>query len=310
MRRTLLLSLIPALLVAGGPASKAVTGCDPAYLDRSVKPCADFYDFANGAYNAAPIPAAFSAYGVNQEIDERNDAILHRLLDRAAAAKAAPGTPEQRIGDFYASGMDQAAIEKAGLKPLQGAFGAIASVKDADSLAAACGWLSGHGLPVPFSFYVSQDDKDATAMLASLGQPRLGLPEREFYFRQDEKSRALRAAYRAHVARMFELSGEPKAAAAQDAGAVLGLETALAAASRKLVDLRDPEANYHKTPRTDLAVTAPGFPWEGYFTALGFPAGETALNLRQPDYLAAFAALAGEVPSAKWQALLRWNVLR
>lgn len=308
MRRALLLAALPALLSAQMPTMPR-PGIDPGYMDRTAKPCADFYAFANGAYDTTPIPAAFGAYGVNQEIDERNDAILHRLLDSAAAAKAAPGTPEQRIGDFYASGMDEAAIAKDGLKPLAEAFARIAAIQDAGSLADACAWLSRHGLLEPFSFFVSQDDKDATAMIASLGQGRLGLPEREFYFRQDAKSRELRAAYEAHVARMLALAGEAAPAAAEDARAVLRLETALAAASRKLVDLRDPEANYHKTPRAELALVAPGFPWERYLKGIGFPETETQLNLRQPDYLAAFASLAAEIPASRWRTLLKWRTL-
>jgi predicted metalloendopeptidase len=309
MRRALLLASLPALLAAQPPASGPSSGIDPAFMDRAVKPCEDFYGFANGAYGKTPIPAAYAAFGVNQEIDDRNDAILHRLLDASALAKAAAGTPEQRIGDFYASGMDEAAIAKNGVKPLSEAFAKIASIKDGDSLADACAWLSSHGLPVPFSFFVSQDDKDATAEIASLGQTRLGLPEREFYFRQDAKSRELRAAYQAHVARMFELSGETKDAAAADARGVLDMETALAAASRKLVDLRDPESNYHKVARTDLPLTAPGFAWERYLAGVGLPASERSLNLRQPDYLAAFAALSSEIPAAKWRTLLKWRAL-
>ena len=309
MRRSFLLSLVPALLIAGGPAPKPVLGCDPAYLDRAVKPCEDFYDFANGAYNKVAIPDAYPAYGVNEEINDRTDALLHKLLDAAALAKAAKGTPEQRIGDFYASGMDEAAIAQNGVKPLAEAFAKIASVKDADSLAEACAWMTRHGLPSPFSFFISQDDKEATAMIASLGQTRFGLPEREYYFRQDAKSREVRAAYQAHLARMFALAGEAEDAAAADARTVMEVETALAAASRRLVDLRDPEANYHKTPRTDLALVAPGFPWERYFAGIGLPASEQNLNLRQPDYLAAFAALADQIPGAKWQALMRARAL-
>lgn len=309
MRHALLLAALPALLAAQSPATAPVSGIDPAFMDRAVKPCADFYDFANGAYGKTPIPAAYAAFGVNQEIDDRNDAILHRLLDAAALAKAAKGTPEQRIGDFYASGMDEAAIAKNGVKPLSEVFARIGSIRDGDSLADACAWLSSHGLPAPFSFFVSQDDKDATAEIASLGQTRFGLPEREYYFRQDAKSRELRAAYQVHVARMFELSGETEETAAADARTVLDLETALAAASRKLVDLRDPEANYHKTLRAELPLVAPGFAWERYFAGLGLPATEKSLNLRQPDYLAAFAALSSEIPAAKWRTLLKWRAL-
>ncbi len=305
MRRALLIASLPAMLVAQMPKP----GVDSAYMDRAAKPCADFYDFANGAYAKTPIPAAFAAYGVNQEIDNRNDAILHQLLDEAALMKVKDGTPEQRIGDFYASGMDEAAIAKQGLKPMKEVFATIATVKDGASFADACAWLTRHGMAAPFSFFVSQDDKDATAEIASLGQTRFGLPEREYYFRQDAKSRDLRAAYLAHVARVFELSGETKDAAAVSARTVLDLETALAGASRKLVDLRDPEANYHKVDRAEVVLTAPGFDWDRYFAGIGLPATEQHLNLRQPDYLAAFAALSREVPAEKWRTLLTWRAL-
>lgn len=309
MRRSLLIASIPALLVAQAPMPAPKSGVDPAYMDRAVKPCAAFYDFANGAYAKTTIPAAFAAYGVNQEIDERNDAILHRLLDEAALMKAKAGTPEQRIGDFYASGMDEAAIAKAGLKPLAPILKEIAGIKDGVSMADAFAWLTRHGIGAPFSFYVGQDDKDATAEIASLGQTRFGLPEREYYFRQDAKSRELRAAYLVHVAKMFELSGQTKEVAAASARTVLDLETALAGASRKLVDLRDPEANYHKVDRADLSVTAPGFDWERYFAGIGLPASEKTLVLRQPDYLAAFAALSREIPASQWRTLLTWRAL-
>ncbi len=308
MRRSLLIASIPALLVAQAPTIKS--GMDPAYMNRAVKPCVDFYSYANGAYDATPIPAAFSSFGVNQEIDDRTDALLHRLLDEAAATQAKAGTPEQRIGDFYASGMDEAAIAKQGLKPMAPVFQEIATIKDGDSLADACAWLTRHGLAAPFSFYVAQDDKDATAEIAQMGQTRFGLPEREYYFRQDAKSRDLRAAYLVHVAKMFELSGQAKDAAAVSARTVLDLETALAGASRKLVDLRDPEANYHKVDRADLALTAPGFAWERYFAGIGLPASEQHLVLGQPDYLAAFAALSREIPVEKWRTLLTRRALR
>ncbi len=308
--RTRILSLLvlaPLSLVA---QIKPILGVDPVYMDRSAAPCADFYGYACGAYGKVPIPAAYGNYGVNEEINERTDALLKTLLESAAAGKAVQGTPEQRIGDFYASGMDEKAIEAAGLAPLKEGLDRIAAVKDAATLAETLAWMRRHGLGGLFSFFVGQDDKDATAMIAQLNQPRLGLPEREFYFRQDARSQQLRAAYEAHIARMFKLSGSTEAVAAADARTVLDLETVLAAACRKLVDLRDPEANYHKVKREELAALAPAFPWERYFAAVGLGMAEKELLVGQPEVMQALSGLVAQVPAARWQVLLRWNLLR
>ncbi|HJW09427.1 MAG TPA: M13 family metallopeptidase [Holophagaceae bacterium] len=309
MIRTRLLSLLVLAPISLAAQVKPALGVDPAYMDKAVQPCADFYAFACGAYDKVPIPAAYANYGVNQEIDARNDAILKAILESTAAAKAAPGTPEQRIGDFYASGMDEGAIEAAGLKPLQEGLDLIAAVKDADSLADALAWMNRHGARGLFAFGVGQDDKDATAMIARFRQPRLGLPEREFYFRDDARSRELRAAYEAHLTRLFKLAGAAEAPAAADARAVLDLETVLAAASRKLVDLRDPEASYHKLERAELGRLAPAFPWERFFAGVGVGAGEKQLLVGQPEVMQALSGLVAEVPAARWQPLLRASLL-
>ncbi|HJV89986.1 MAG TPA: M13 family metallopeptidase [Holophagaceae bacterium] len=289
--------------------ARPILGVDPVYMDRSVDPCKDFYRFACGAYDKEPIPAAYGSYGVNQEIDERNWNLLKGILEASAAAKAAPGTATQRIGDFYASGMDEAAIEAAGLTPLKPWFNRIEALKGPRDLAPLLAEMHKVGIRVGFGFGVGIDDKDATAMIGQLGQGGLGLPERAYYLRTDAKTVAQRKAYVAHVARMLELSGLKAPLAKAGALRVMALETKLATASRPLEALRDPEKNYHKVARPELAHMGKGFPWETYFSALGLPAGEKAVLVGQPEFLKDFALLATKGNLADWKLYLRWHLL-
>jgi putative endopeptidase len=300
VRRPLAALALSAASLAALPAY-AVSGVDAAYMDAKVAPCEDFWRYANGAYDRVPIPGAYAAFGVNQEIDDRNWAILQTILTEAAADKAAqPGSARQRIGDFFATGMDEAAIGQAGLQPLRDTFARIAGLTSAAQLPGLLAFLHGQELRGGFAFYVGPDDKDSQAMLPQLMQGGLGLPERDYYLRDDARSKDLRASYVKHPPPGVQASAER----------VLALETQLARASKTLVDLRDPEANYHKLTRADLAKQAPGFDWEVYLRGLGLPATEAFLNVGQPEFLKAFAHLTTTVAVADWQAYLRWHVLR
>jgi putative endopeptidase len=308
MRFTLaaLLALSPALVAQ---QARPVLGVDPAYMDRSADPCKDFYRFANGSYDKEPIPAAYSAFGVNQEIDDRNWKLLKEILESAAATKSAPGSAAQRIGDFYASGMDEAAIEKAGIAPLKAVLGRIESLRSAEELPGVLAALHRQFIAAGFSFYISVDDKHASSMIASMSQDGLGLPEREYYFRDDETTRKQRDAYVAHIARMFELSGMKPEQAKLGAAKVMALETLFAKASRTLEQLRDPEKNYNKVDRKDLSRLAPGFGWSSYFQGIGLPASEKQVLVGQPEFLTAFASLATKTQLQDWKLYLRWHVL-
>lgn len=312
--RILALPLVLALACGALTAQQAqparpVLGVDPLYMDRTVDPCKDFYRYANGAFDREPIPAAYGSFGVNQEIDNRSYATLKAILEAAAATKSAPGTPAQRIGDFYASGMDEAGIEASGLTPLKPWFQRIEQLKGPKDLAPLLAAFHRSGLRAGFGFSVGIDDKDATAMIGQFYQGGLGLPEREYYFRTDAKTVAHRQAYVAHVARMLELSGLKPAAAKAGARRVMALETLMARASRTLEGLRDPEKNYNKVARTDLAKVGKGFRWEAYFEALGFPAGEKAVLVGQPDFLKSFGLLTAKGSLADWKLYFRWHLL-
>jgi putative endopeptidase len=301
--------LLPIVLCTLLPA-QPVKGVNLSYMQRDQNPCADFYRFTNGAYDTTPIPGAYAIYGVNQEIDTRNEAILKEILESAAAdMRADSGSPTGRLRDFYLSGMDEAAIQHAGLAPLQPLFQRIHDLKSSIALAPLLAYLHVQGIQAGPYFSVEQDDKNSALMVARLYQGGLGLPERDYYFRQDETARKQRSAYVIHIAKLFELAGDPAIPAGRRAVRVMALETRLARASRKLMDLRDPEANYHLMDRGALARLAPAFLWEAYFHDLGLPASQHRIVVSQPDFLHAFSQLARTVPLADWRGYLRWCVL-
>jgi predicted metalloendopeptidase len=278
-------------------------------MDLSVSPCKEFYDYANGAFAKVAIPGEYSAYGVNQEIDERNFAVLKSILEEAARTSGPKGSPSQKVGDFYAAGMDEAAIDRAGLQPLAPWLESIRTASTPEKILAVIAALQIEGMNVGFHFDVEIDDKDSTKMIAGFSQGGLGLPERDYYFRDDKESKEIRDAYVAHIARMLELAGdEPKAAQAA-AQTIFAFETKLAKASRTLVDLRDPEKNYHKYKRSDLDALAPGMDWRAFFAAVAFPGDETTMLVRQPEFYTAVGSLLTTEPAAAWRDYLRWHLI-
>jgi putative endopeptidase len=286
-----------------------ITGVDRSYMDLTVSPCKDFYAYANGAFEKVPIPGEYAAYGVNQEIDERNFAILKEILENSARTGGPKGSVVQRVGDFYASGMDEAAIDREGLRPLTPWLSRISRITSPKELVAAIAQLQALGLNVGFHFDVQIDDKDTTTMIAGLSQGGLGLPERDYYFSEGKNVEDIRTAYVAHIARMFELAGDTPASAKATANSIMAFETTLAKASRTLVELRDPEKNYNKFERAALVKLAADFDWNGYFTTIGLPHNETQLLVRQPEFFTAFGSLLTSEPLAVWRDYLRWHLL-
>ena len=304
----LVLCLAFVSVLSAEPA-KPIRGVDRSYMELTVSPDKDFYAYANGAFDQVPIPGEYAAYGVNQEIDERNFALLKEILETSARTGGPKGSVTQRVGDFYAAGMDEAAIDRAGLQPLKPWLDEIQAIKNPAALVAIIGRLQAQGLTVGFDFGVKIDDKDSTAMITALAQGGLGLPERDYYFRLGKNADEIRAAYAIHIAHMLELSGDSPPAAKAAAEAILALETKLAKASRTLVERRDPEKNYHKFERTALAKLAPGLDWGGYFTAVALPATEARVLVGQPEFFSAFAGLLASEPLATWRDYLRWHLL-
>ncbi len=309
MRHLPLAAVLVTASVLSAQSSRPIVGVDRAYLDSAANPCKDFYTYANGAFDKVPIPGEYASYGVNQEIDERNFAILKTILETSAQTGGPKGSVARRVGDFYAAGMDEAGIEKAGLAPLAPWLEEIAAIDSPATLMAVIGHMQAQGLDAAFGFGVQIDDKDTTAMIASFAQGGLGLPERDYYTRTDEKSVETRTAYRAHVAKILELAGDASVAAATAADAVLALETKLAQASRTLVERRDPEKNYHKFERAALGKLTPDFAWEDFLSRINLPATEKTVLVGQPEFFVTLGGLFRNEPPAAWRSYLRWHLL-
>jgi putative endopeptidase len=278
-------------------------------LDRTCKPCDNFYEFAMGGWmKANPIPPEYPNWGTFTQLRDNNLTAMRSILEAAAKTDAPAGSNEQKIGDFYASCMDTAAIEAAGLKPIAGKLKEIEAIHDRVSLDAAIAKLQEQGANALFRFSSGQDIKDSTRVIAQASQGGLGMPDRDYYFRDDDKSKQLRADYQQHVATMFTLAGDPANAAATEAKTVMEIETALAKASRTRVELRDPEKNYHLLPLAELKTLTPDWSWETYLRDIGAPPLEQ-INVRQPEFFKEVNQELSDVPLPDWKIYLRWQVI-
>src|SRR5271168_587885 len=278
-------------------------------LDTTCKPCDNFYQFAMGGWmKDNPIPAEYAAWGTFTQLHDNNLTAMRTVLNAATKSNAAPGSNEQKIGDFYASCMDTSAIEAAGLKPIAGELAAIDAISDRKSLDSAIAQLQREGASVLFRLSSGQDIKDSTRVIAIASQGGLGMPDRDYYFRDDDKSKQLRADYEQHVAKMFALAGDAPDKAAAEAKTVVTIETALAKASRTRVELRDPEKNYNLMPLAEMKTLTPDWSWENYLHAVGAPTVEN-VNVRQPEFFKEMNQALSGVSLPDWKIYMRWHVI-
>jgi len=300
--------------VAGGSANRAdessTRDFDTANLDRSIMPCDDFYKFADGGWvKNNPIPADHSSWATFNQLHDKNEDVLRAILEEASKdTSAKPGSNWQKIGDFYASCMNESQIESAGLKPLDPELHAIDDIKDVDGLQAEIAHLQREGANVAFGFGSDQDFKDSTKVIADAEQGGLGLPDRQYYRDNDDRSKQLRDQYLTHVTNIFKLMGDDPAKAAAEAKTVMSIETTLANASMDRADRRNPDNVYHKMPVMDLGQITPHISWNMYLKDVNAPE-VTAVNIEQPDFFKALDSALSSVPLDDWKIYLRWHLI-
>jgi putative endopeptidase len=302
-----LLAVIP--LGAQEPAKK-LKDLDPALMDKSVDPCVNFYQYSCGGWRKQnPIPADAARYGRPNEIIDENQLVLREILEKAAAGGAGRSSNEQKIGDYYAACMNVDAVNKAGLAPVQPLLERIESLRSKNEFPELAAYLDGAGVNTFFALGSDQDFKDATQQIAVIDQFRLGLPEKGYYERKDDKTTQLRTQYQAAVARTLELLGEPSEQAATDAETVLRLETAMAGFSLSAVARRSPENLYHKKNLAEFDKSTPSFDYPRFLHAAGVPPVDS-LNVAVPAYFAGLDELIARTSLEDWKTYLRWAVIR
>ena len=284
---------------------------DPKNMDTSVKPQDDFFMYADGGWiKRTEIPPEYSRWGGFNELIERNNDALQVIAEKAADTHVDPRlAPEvQKVGDYYASGMDEKTIEAVRIKPLEEEFKNIDAIKNRNDLLKEIAHLHTIGVDALFDFTAGQDSKDSTHDIAQAVQGGLGMPDRDYYTKTDEASKKLRDQYIDHVAKMLTLLGEPAANASDHAKKILALETRLAEASRTRVQLRDPQKNYNKMPLNQLQNLTPDWNWSDYFKGITL-LEPPSINVHQPEFFKAADDVFNSSPIEDWKAYLRWHLI-
>jgi len=313
------LSMTAFLLFAFHPAAKAQSDSakqpaelkvfDPALVDHAVDPCENFYRYScNGWFARNPLPADQESYGRFTELAELNLRNLRQILETAAKPSPNRSAIDQKIGDEYQACLDAPAINQQGLKPLQPELDRIAKLNSSSELPGLLAHLHQIGVSAFFSFDSQPDFDNASLVIANFGAHGLGLPERDYYLRDDAKSKEQRRQYVAHVAKMLQLSGETEAAAKKDAELVLALETRLAKATLPITERRNPQNLNHPTDLAKLTAALPHFSLASYLEATGITLSGK-INNSQPKFLTEFDAIAASTPASTLRVYLRWHLL-
>ena len=301
------------------PPDKNAPPLDLKNMDTSVKPSDDFYLYANGGWiKRNPIPPEFSRWGSFNMLAEQNNDALKVVAEKAAAAApkvAAKPNPEkaaeadlQKVGDFYASGMNEKAVDAAKAQPLSEELKRIDSIKERGEVLKEIAHLHTIGTTAFFRFGGQQDAKNSEMVIAQAYQGGLALPDRDYYTKDDAGSKKIRDQYVEHMTKMFALLGEPQDQAAEHAKKVLAIETSLAEPARKRVQLRDPQKNYNKMKLADLQALTPDWKWDDYFKEIKLTEpGE--INVGQPEFFQAADKVFASTPIDDWKTYLRWHLL-
>jgi putative endopeptidase len=320
MRHTLLCFLtflILDLLAVGQdhatPASQQpmpyTPSLDVASMDKSVDPCVDFYQYSCGGWQKNnPIPPDQTSWDVYGKLYEDNLNFLRSILEQAST-EAQRDAITQKIGDFYGACMDETSVEKRGLAAIRPDLDAISQLKSANEITPVIARLQfAYGRTILFEQGSTQDPDDSEQQIAEVDQGGLGLPDRDYYLKDDAKSKEIRERYVLHIQKVFELMGNSSEAAKKNAETVMRMETALAKAQLTRVDRRDPYKLKHKMKVAELSQVAPSFDWPGYYKDLQYPSFEI-LNVATPDYFKEVNAALTSEPIANWKTYLRFHVV-
>jgi putative endopeptidase len=283
---------------------------DVQNMDTTIKPGNDFFAYVNGTWiKNHPIPADKNSKNVFDELMERNrDNIKQIILDAANAKDVQQGSNKQKIGTFYNTGMDTAKIEEQGLKPLKMFFDKIEAIKTIDDVQMTGAFLQSYSISPFFYLFSNQDSKNSTSVIAQCYQAGIGLPERDYYFNNDESTKKIREKYLEHLKKMFILLKDEPSVAEKNANKIMQIETQLAKASFTNVENQDPQKTYNKFDIEGLNKLTGNLKWEAYFAQTGFP-GLKEINIYQPGFFKELGNMMKTVPVDDWKTFLRWQLI-
>ncbi|PZR58386.1 MAG: hypothetical protein DLM50_03870 [Candidatus Meridianibacter frigidus] len=290
-------------------AAALSSGIDLTNLDRTCKPCQDFYQFANGTWmKKNPIPAAYPAYSNFQKLADKNRDVLHGILVAAAAHPQAPGSNAQKIGDFFASCMDTTKIAGLGTRPLDPLFSTVDSITGVQTMAPQLAELGAAGVAGFIDIGAEADVTSSTHEIIGLYPAGLSLPDRDYYLKDDTRTAQIRSEFTAHLSKMLQLMGDAASASNSQTTAIMKIETAMAQAQLSRVQRRDPDLTHHKMSLAGLQALAPNIDWAAYFKTAGV-SDTSQINVSQPEYIKALDTLLANTPLGELKAYLRWHVL-
>jgi putative endopeptidase len=322
MKKTILVSLAFALCATHGFAQKKVVKkkmpsalpagtkfIEPRNMNKNVAPGDNFYEYANGAWlSANAVPASETRWGSFNILNDYTQASVKKILDETAKTSGAKGTPEQMVGDFYASGMNEAAIEKLGINAIAPQLKDINNIANYKDLIAYLADAQKKGLGGVFGIYVGADDKDVTQNIVNFFQGGLGLPDKDYYFKEDARMQKIRPAYEAYIAEALTLGGTKASDAKGEAKIIMGLETEMAKASMGRVEMRDPYKLYNKMDLNKLSEITGGFDWKNFMQSIGVTNQENVI-VAQPDFMKAVMEMLKTKDLKDWKSYLRFHLI-
>ncbi|MGP8098886.1 MAG: M13 family metallopeptidase [Steroidobacteraceae bacterium] len=290
------------------PVTPLISGIETQYIDNTVRAQDDFFRYVNGKWLASTeIPPDKGRYGSFDKLNDDTLDQLHSVVERLQTSVDASDPDQRKIADLYASFMDEAALERLGLKPLNGEFAKIAALKSKAQIASLIAHFNQIGVSAPYTPVVHQDARDSTKYVFDLSQDGLGMPDRDYYLQHDAKLNQIRAQYGRHVEKLLALAGDK--AATSNAKTIVALETELATVQWTKVDNRDPVKTYNKVEFAKLTQLAPGYDWKAYLADSGVGGKADYLVIQQPSYITGFNKILEHAPLSAWRAYFRWRLL-